>query len=568
MQTSNQCETITVSQYVHSDGINNGGGGMLVDQGSLKSSSSSSSSNNTQTTNLSTGVGRDAAILSNLAPASRMKMQTAPSMVVATHSNNEMAEDNSDSESEGEYIGEEMMISNQVHHHQQQQTGAVGGHPQQQAKRLPEGLKPGKKTKGRVKIKMEFIENKLRRYTTFSKRKTGIMKKAYELSTLTGTQVMLLVASETGHVYTFATRKLQPMITSESGKALIQTCLNSPDSSADGPAHQQRMNPTGFEETELTYSVEDESKQDIKPILSQIPGEQIVNNNNNNNTNNNNNNNRPPTGQTVSINNPPSSSSSTVYVSSTGFTPAQMASLVSSAVSSSTTMTTPSSKQNVVASNPSPNNVNPNNNNIAMQVPSNLTAILQPGTQFTIPIQQGAQQLSQATPQTMYRLPNSQVVSIPNLAPANSNGSMGSPTTLSGDTIQVVSPSTSSSSASSTPTPANNNQNSVSFMSVPNSQGGSGGVTHGIVMYQTPQGVVYATPTTATLSDGSIFNFQQPAISVGNSAEQAANGTQQIITIPMPLTGSQLLQFTTNSNTDQANITELTQPTMPKKARK
>ena len=34
-----------------------------------------------------------------------------------------------------------------------------------------------KKTKGRVKIKMEFIDNKLRRYTTFSKRKTGIMKK-------------------------------------------------------------------------------------------------------------------------------------------------------------------------------------------------------------------------------------------------------------------------------------------------------------------------------------------------------------------------------------------------------
>ncbi|XP_024228075.1 serum response factor homolog, partial [Bombus impatiens] len=84
----------------------------------------------------------------------------------------------------------------------------------------------GKKTKGRVKIKMEYIDNKLRRYTTFSKRKTGIMKKAYELSTLTGTQVMLLVASETGHVYTFATRKLQPMITSEAGKALIQTCLN------------------------------------------------------------------------------------------------------------------------------------------------------------------------------------------------------------------------------------------------------------------------------------------------------------------------------------------------------
>ena len=49
-----------------------------------------------------------------------------------------------------------------------------------------------------------------------------LLFQAYELSTLTGTQVMLLVASETGHVYTFATRKLQPMITSDAGKALIQ----------------------------------------------------------------------------------------------------------------------------------------------------------------------------------------------------------------------------------------------------------------------------------------------------------------------------------------------------------
>lgn len=89
--------------------------------------------------------------------------------------------------------------------------------------------------------------------------------KAYELSTLTGTQVMLLVASETGHVYTFATRKLQPMITSESGKALIQTCLNSPDcptSIGVHSKHDQRMNPTGFEEPDLSYAVsEDESCQ-------------------------------------------------------------------------------------------------------------------------------------------------------------------------------------------------------------------------------------------------------------------------------------------------------------------
>ena len=55
-----------------------------------------------------------------------------------------------------------------------------GAHGVQLSMPIPDGPKPGqkvKKTKGRVKIKMEFIDNKLRRYTTFSKRKTGIMKK-------------------------------------------------------------------------------------------------------------------------------------------------------------------------------------------------------------------------------------------------------------------------------------------------------------------------------------------------------------------------------------------------------
>ncbi|KAJ3256791.1 hypothetical protein HK103_005165 [Boothiomyces macroporosus] len=91
--------------------------------------------------------------------------------------------------------------------------------------------KPAKKA-GRRKIKIEYIEDKSRRHITFSKRKAGIMKKAYELSTLTGTQVLLLVASETGHVYTFATPKLQPLITKPEGKNMIQTCLNATDAQA------------------------------------------------------------------------------------------------------------------------------------------------------------------------------------------------------------------------------------------------------------------------------------------------------------------------------------------------
>lgn len=108
--------------------------------------------------------------------------------------------------------------------------------------------KPGRE---RRKIDIKFIQDKSRRHITFSKRKAGIMKKvlhltpqcasavtalhhmltrlkAYELSVLTGTQVLLLVVSETGLVYTFTTPKLQPLVTKAEGKNLIQVPLPSP----------------------------------------------------------------------------------------------------------------------------------------------------------------------------------------------------------------------------------------------------------------------------------------------------------------------------------------------------
>jgi len=108
----------------------------------------------------------------------------------------------------------------------------------------------GKKKKkaggsGRRRIEIKFIENKSRRQVTFSRRKRGLMKKAYELTTLTGTQALVLIASETGHVYTFATPKLQPVVTLREGKELIQSCLNAPDnnypSEYSQPAQQQHQ---------------------------------------------------------------------------------------------------------------------------------------------------------------------------------------------------------------------------------------------------------------------------------------------------------------------------------------
>jgi hypothetical protein len=140
--------------------------------------------------------------------------------------------------------------------------------------------KPDEKKSGRRKINIEFIEDKSRRHITFSKRKAGIMKKAYELSTLTGTQVLLLVASETGHVYTFATPKLQPLITKPEGKNLIQSCLNAPEVAPVAPQpqhHQPRIQ--NYNEPAIMYptselreppldTVYDEDKKEAKSYPS------------------------------------------------------------------------------------------------------------------------------------------------------------------------------------------------------------------------------------------------------------------------------------------------------------
>ncbi|KAK4649478.1 transcription factor of the MADS box [Podospora bellae-mahoneyi] len=109
----------------------------------------------------------------------------------------------------------------------------------------------------RRKIEIKFISDKSRRHITFSKRKAGIMKKAYELSVLTGTQVLLLVVSETGLVYTFTTPKLQPLVTKSEGKNLIQACLNAPEPSSSAE--------NGVEDTNAVDSPEEPPSNHLPP---------------------------------------------------------------------------------------------------------------------------------------------------------------------------------------------------------------------------------------------------------------------------------------------------------------
>lgn len=103
---------------------------------------------------------------------------------------------------------------------------------------MPE--KPRGKSHGKKKIKLEYITPNLKRSVCFSKRKRGIMKKAYELNVLTGTEILLLVASESGHVFTFATEKLKPIITDH--EEIIQSCLNRGNGASYGASRKKSEN--------------------------------------------------------------------------------------------------------------------------------------------------------------------------------------------------------------------------------------------------------------------------------------------------------------------------------------
>ncbi|OWM66259.1 agamous-like MADS-box protein AGL61 [Punica granatum] len=61
----------------------------------------------------------------------------------------------------------------------------------------------GRKTRGKQKIQIKKIEDENIRLITFSKRRSGIYKKACELSTLCGAQIGIVVFSPTGKPFSF-----------------------------------------------------------------------------------------------------------------------------------------------------------------------------------------------------------------------------------------------------------------------------------------------------------------------------------------------------------------------------
>ncbi|XP_050224570.1 truncated transcription factor CAULIFLOWER A-like isoform X2 [Mercurialis annua] len=65
---------------------------------------------------------------------------------------------------------------------------------------------------GRGKVELKRIENSTSRQVTFSKRRNGLLKKAFELSILCDAEVCLLIFSPTARLYQFASHEMDRTI--------------------------------------------------------------------------------------------------------------------------------------------------------------------------------------------------------------------------------------------------------------------------------------------------------------------------------------------------------------------
>ncbi|KDP22351.1 hypothetical protein JCGZ_26182 [Jatropha curcas] len=77
---------------------------------------------------------------------------------------------------------------------------------------------------GRGKVVLERIENKINRQVTFSKRRNGLLKKAYELSVLCDAEVALIIFSSRGKVSEFGSTEVTKTL-----KRYRQHCYSSQD---------------------------------------------------------------------------------------------------------------------------------------------------------------------------------------------------------------------------------------------------------------------------------------------------------------------------------------------------
>ncbi|CAI9764993.1 unnamed protein product [Fraxinus pennsylvanica] len=81
---------------------------------------------------------------------------------------------------------------------------------------------------GRGKIEIKKIENSNSRQVTFSKRRQGLLKKAYELSVLCEADVAVIIFSSTGKLFEFSSSNMQTIL-SRYSKSMGSSQVSTPE---------------------------------------------------------------------------------------------------------------------------------------------------------------------------------------------------------------------------------------------------------------------------------------------------------------------------------------------------
>ncbi|KAJ4827719.1 hypothetical protein Tsubulata_018043 [Turnera subulata] len=116
-----------------------------------------------------------------------------------------------------------------------------------------------KKTKGKQKIEIKEIENDVTKLTTFSKRRSGITRKASNLATLTGAHVAVGIYSPGGKLYTFGSSSFESVTNRFLGMETSDFCDNTVLTL--GAQRQSRIDDLNQQVNQLMQKLGEEKKK-------------------------------------------------------------------------------------------------------------------------------------------------------------------------------------------------------------------------------------------------------------------------------------------------------------------
>ncbi|KAJ0668707.1 putative transcription factor MADS-MIKC family [Helianthus annuus] len=120
---------------------------------------------------------------------------------------------------------------------------------------------------GRGKIEIKRIENTTNRQVTFCKRRSGLLKKAYELSVLCDAEVALIVFSSRGRLYEYANNSVKGTI-----DRYKKACLDPPSSGSVSEANAQYYQQEAAKLRQQISNLQNQNRQFYMNIMGESLG--------------------------------------------------------------------------------------------------------------------------------------------------------------------------------------------------------------------------------------------------------------------------------------------------------